>query len=271
MATFEELLKSIVTGDLELVSSDFLDEMIENIGSTDPILRDKLIYTAFWTLISKDHLDKHQLEYILNKLLANQSLVMNIEQPTSDFVFTRSFTSLVYAAVLEYDASKQVINADIVRKVMDTTHDYMTKEKDVRGYVEHKGWAHAAAHGADLLDSLIKHPIATEEDARKVLQHIARFMTIARGYQDNEEERLSYAFVTLTKHHLQESEITNWLLELHQLLVDKQANANGALQPYYAQLAFKNFLKSTYFLLEKKALQESLKETIKHLVVKILY
>ena len=57
----------------------------------------------------------------------------------------------------------------------------------------------------------------------KILHHIARFITIANGYQDDEEERLSYAFVTLTKYHLQESEITNWLLELHQLLVDKQA------------------------------------------------
>ncbi|SES00899.1 DUF2785 domain-containing protein [Psychrobacillus sp. OK032] len=271
MTNFEEILKSIVIGDLELVSSDLLDEMIENIGSTDPILRDKLIYSAFWTLIFKEHLTKHQLEYILNKLLENKLLVMNIELPTSDFVFTRSFTSLVYAAILEYDARKQIVNADIVRKVMDTTHEYMTKENDLRGYVAHKGWAHAAAHGADLLDSLIKHPIATEDDALKVLQHIARFITIANGYQDDEEERLSYAFVTLTKYHLQESEITNWLLELQQLIVDKQAKDNGALQPYYAQLAFKNFLKSTYFLLEKAVIQPDLKETIKQLVVKLLY
>ena len=97
MTNFEERLKSIVIGDLEIVSSDFLDEMIENIGSTNPILRDKLIYTAFWKLIFKEHLDKHQLEYILNKLLENKLLLINIEQTTSDFVFTLSFTSLVYA------------------------------------------------------------------------------------------------------------------------------------------------------------------------------
>lgn len=271
MMNFEEQLKSIIVEELKLVPTNMLDEMIKNIGSTDPILRDKLIYTAFWTLISKDHLDIYQLEYILNNLLENKLLIKNIEQPSSDDVFTRSFTSLVYAAILEYDAKKQTIDVDLIRKVIDTTHEYMTKENDLRGYVENKGWAHAAAHGADLLDSLIKHPIATEEDARKVLQHIARFITIANGYQDDEEERLSYAFVTLTKHHLQESEIIDWLLELHQLLADKQANANSTLQPYYAQLAFKNFLKSTYFLLERDAIQQDLKETIKQLVIKSLY
>ncbi|GGA22524.1 DUF2785 domain-containing protein [Psychrobacillus lasiicapitis] len=271
MTKFEDILKCIIVDDLKLVSLDILDDMIENIGSTDPILRDKLIYTAFGTLIIKDHLNKQQLEYILKKLLENELLVKNIEQSSSDFVFTRSFTSLVYAAILEYDSSKQVVDEDLVRKVIDTTHDYMTRENDLRGHVARKGWAHAVAHGADLLDSVIKHPLATEHDARKVLQHIARFITIANGYQDDEEERLSYSFVTLTKHQLQETEITNWLLELHQFLVYKEAKADGALQPYYANLAFKNFLKSTYFLLEKEAIQKDLKETIKQLVLKLLY
>ena len=48
-------------------------------------------------------------------------------------------------AILEYDAKKQIVNADIVRKVIDTTHEYMTKENDLRGYVAHKGRAHAAS------------------------------------------------------------------------------------------------------------------------------
>ncbi|WP_144510261.1 DUF2785 domain-containing protein [Bacillus sp. FJAT-22090] len=272
MTNLTEKLKSIIAEDIEHVSTVTLDEMIENIGSTDPVLRDTLIYTTFCTFIFKDHLNGHQLEYILNKLLENKLLLTNIENPMSDSVFTRSFTSLVYAEILEYDASKQIVDTNIVRKVMDTTHEYMTKEVDLRGYVANKGWAHAAAHGADLLDSLIKHPLATKDDALKVLQHIARFLTIANGYQDDEEERLAYAFVTLTKQHqLQESEIIHWLIELQQLIAEKQTNANGELQPYYAQLAFKNFLKSAYFLLEKNAIQKDLKETIKRLVVNFLY
>lgn len=271
MTNFKEVLESIIRGELKVVTTEVLDEMIENIGSTDPILRDKLIYTAFWTLIFKDHLDKQQLEYILNKLLTNKSLVMHIYESKSDFVFTRSFTSLVYAATLEYDASKLIIDVDLVRSVMDATHDYMTKEEDLRGYIEHKGWAHAAAHGADLLDSLIKHPVATEEDARKVLQHITRFLTIARGYQDNEEERLAYAFTTLTKHHLSEEILIKWLIQLEKSLADRKANAsNGELQAYYAQLAFKNFLKSSYFFLEKEAIHKNLQESIKRLIVGLI-
>jgi predicted nucleic-acid-binding protein len=271
MSNFKDILQSIISGDLKIVSSEVLNEMIENIGSTDPILRDKLIYSAFWTLVTGDHLSEEQLEYIINTLLENNLLKLDLNTAMSDSVFTRSFTTLFYAAILEYDSTKQIISKDLVRKVIDATHEYMGKESDLRGYVEKKGWAHAAAHGADLLDSIIKHPNATEDDAVKILHHIERFLTIAHGYQDDEEERLARAFVTLTKYHLSEDFIVSWLKQVELSLADNRAASNGELQPYYAQLAFKNFLKSSYFLLEKEAIQNRVKETIKRLVVQMIY
>lgn len=271
MTNLKDILQRIISGDWKMVSTEVLDEMIENIGSTDPILRDKLIYSAFYTLVTEDFLDQQQMEYIINKLLENKSVVLDIDKPISDSVFTRSFTTLVYALVVEYDSTKQIISKDLVRKVIDATLEYMGKESDLRGFVEKKGWAHAAAHGADLLDSIIKHPNATEDDAVKILQHIARFLTIPHGYQDDEEERLARAFVTLTKHHLSEDFIVAWLIQLEQSLSETYANSKGELQPYYAKLAFKNFLKSSYFLLEKEAISNNLKETIKRLVVHMIY
>ncbi|TQR20385.1 DUF2785 domain-containing protein [Psychrobacillus vulpis] len=271
MENFKEKLHSIITGEVKLVSEEFLDEMIENIGSIDPVLRDKLIYRAFSKLIFNNSLNNFQLEYILKKLLDNRLVMLNIEKPTTDSVFTRSFTVLVFAAVLEYDATNHIVDSNIVRNVIDATHNYMEKETDLRGYVEHKGWAHATAHGADLLDSIIKHPVANEEDALKVLQHVSRFLTIANGYQDDEEERLARAFVTLTKHHLNEDSINEWLLQLEQSLSERYTNANGELQPYYAKLAFKNFLKSSYFLLVKEDIQPFLQNKIQQLTIQQIY
>ncbi|MFF2753235.1 DUF2785 domain-containing protein [Psychrobacillus sp. NPDC058041] len=271
MTNFKDILQSIISCELKMVSTEVLDEMIENIGSTDPILRDKLIYTAFYTLVTEDFLDQQQMVFILNKLLENKSVVLDIDNPLTDSVFTRSFTTLVYALIVEHDSTKQIISKDLVREVIEATHEYMGKESDLRGYVDKRGWAHAAAHGADLLDSIMKHPTATEDDALKILQHIARFLTIANGYQDDEEERLARAFVTLTKYHLNEDLIVTWLEQLKQSLADNYAASNGELQPYYAQLAFKNFLKSSYFLLEKEAIQNGMKETIKRLVVQMIY
>ncbi len=271
MENLKITLTNVISGEVTQVSRGILDEMIKNIGTTDPVVRDQLIYCAFCKLIFEDRFEKRQLEYILHSLLNNRFLHLDIETSTTDSVFTRSFTTLIFAAILEYDGTKQILDEDIILQVTTTSHDYMMREKDLRGYVQEKGWAHAAAHGADLLESLIKHPLATELDARKVLQHIARFLTIAEGYQDDEEERLARAFVALTSHHLSEEIISKWLYSLDHSLREKLATAKGELQPYYSQLAFKNFLKSAFFLFEKQDDRKPLQQTIKQIVCDLIH
>ena len=260
---------SIISGEVRQVSIEILDEMIENIGSTDSVLRDQLIFSAFCTLIFGGHLDKREMEYILKILLENQLLQLDIEKTETDAVFTRSFTSLVYAALLEYDATKQVIDEQLIRQVIDASHDHLGRELDLRGYVVNKGWAHAVAHGSDLLDSIAKHPVSNSEDALLILENIARLITIAEGYKDEEEERLSRAFIALATHHLTEEILNEWILRLEQSLWATKITDNSDLKPYYAQLAFKNFLKSTYFLMEKENHHVKLKDEIKQLVVKL--
>ncbi len=271
MPNLTTILTNIISREVTHVSMAILDEMIENIGTTDPVLRDHLIYRAFCILIFEDRLEKKQLEYILKSLLNNRSLFLDINLLMTDAVFTRSFTALIYAAILEYDSTKQILNKDVIRQVINASHDYMIEEQDLRGYVQEKGWAHAAAHGADLLESIIKNPSATELDARKVLQHIARFLTIAEGYQDDEEERLARSFVTLSSHHLTDEIISDWIYSLDRTLREKLATVNGELQPYYAQLAFKNFLKSAFFLIEKQLDRKSLQKTIKQVVCDLIH
>ena len=271
MENLKTALTNVISGEVTQVSMGIIDEMIKNIGTTDPEVRDHLIYSAFSKLIFEDRFEKKQLEFILHSLLNNRSLLFDIEHSTTDSVFTRSFTSLIFAAILEYDSTKHILDKDIILQVITTSHDYMMKEQDLRGYVQEKGWAHAAAHGADLLESLIKHPLATELDAQKVLQHIARFLTIAEGYQDDEEERLARAFVALACHHLTDEIISDWLNSLNRSLREKSATAHGELQPYYAQLAFKNFLKSAFFLFEKQDDKIPLQRTIKQIVCDLIH
>lgn len=271
MINFSDTLQQIKDKKIKVVSQEVIDRMIANIGSTDPILRDKLIYSAFWTLVNDEVLNKVQIEYVLNELLNKQLLTLDIEKPSSDSVFTRSFTSLFYAAILWADREKQLIDANIIRKVMDVSHEYMKKEKDLRGHDEDKGWAHAAAHGADLLNAIAMHPLAREDDAAKILEHIARFMTIAEGYRDDEEERLARAFVTVAKYHLTEDAIMAWALKLEQSLNERKGSNPDELQPYYAQLAYKNFLKSSYFLLEKLNESKSLKDGIQKIILRMMY
>jgi len=268
---FIDTLQQIKDKKVKTVPQEVIDQMIANIGSTNPILRDKMIYSAFWTLVNEEVLTKLQYEYVLNELLKKQLLTLDIEKPMSDAVFTRSFTSLFYAVILWSDGKKQVVAENLIRRVIDTSHEYMEKEQDLRGHDEMKGWAHAAAHGADLLNAIAMHPLATEDDAKKILQHIARFVSIAEGYRDDEEERLARAFVTVAKNHLTEDTIMAWSLELEQTLNERKDNTPDELQPYYAQLAYKNFLKSSYFLLERLNESKDLKDSIQKIILRMMY
>lgn len=270
MSTYINDLKRIISGESLEMSNEFLDKMIENIGSVDPVLRDELNYSAFWKLINNEHLTKQQIEYILTNLLNKELLMVDIDNPLSDAVFTRSFTVLFFAAILHIDVSKKIVDEDLVRRTTDASLQYLMKEKDLRGFVEKKGWAHAVAHGADLLASIAKHPFSTEEDALKILTNINQIFSIATGFKDDEEERIARSFVTLSQHHLTESQLSAWLIEQAQTLKELKNDSNK-LQSYYALLAFKNFLKSVYFLLERENIHESMQDTIKKLVNEIMY
>ena len=115
------------------------------------------------------------------------------------------------------------------------------------------------------------HPLAIEADATKILEHIARFMTIAEGYGDDEEERLARAFVTVANRHLTQDIIMAWALELEQSLNERKSSNPNELQPYYAQLAYKNFLKSSYFLLERLNGIKNLKDGIQKIILRMIY
>ena len=47
---------------------------------------------------------------------------------------------------------------DLVQHTVNKVIHYMMEEKDTRGFIEGKGWAHAVAHGVDALDALTKDP-----------------------------------------------------------------------------------------------------------------
>ena len=51
-----------------------IHNMIEHIGSTDPELRDKLIYTSFFYLIQRDILNHRQMTYLMETCLDDKHL-----------------------------------------------------------------------------------------------------------------------------------------------------------------------------------------------------
>lgn len=229
-----------------------IDRMLENIGSTDPELRDTLIYSTFHKLISGGYLQPHQMEYILKTCLDRQHLFFNIGEKETDSVFTRSFSSLVIALVLDQDARNRFLPEPYIKESLDNTISYLEKEVDTRGYVEEKGWAHSIAHGADLLTVTINHPLFEEEYIKPCLLVIKKCLLKGTVYVDDEDERLLFAVEALIEKGIEEFHFIKWIDDVVDSL-DAFFKEEGYSVRYYRQRTnTMNFFKSLYFRLQIK-------------------
>ncbi|WP_220349848.1 DUF2785 domain-containing protein [Virgibacillus dokdonensis] len=144
MGTYLHRMQDFLNIDTYHFSDDQLDslleEMLENIGHTDPEIRDDLIFNSFVKLILKDYVTKEQTIYILQKCMSEQYLFFNIEDKTiGDSVFTRSFSALVIATILYKDATTRNLSSELVLYAIHVGIEYLLLEQDYRGYVEEKG------------------------------------------------------------------------------------------------------------------------------------
>jgi hypothetical protein len=226
-----------------------IKDMIENIGSTDSELRDKLIYTSFYHLINKNYLDHQQMEYLLQTCLDQNHLFLCIGSKTDDSVFTRAFSSLVVALVLGKDRIERFLSEDTVKKTIESSMKYLLEEEDTRGYVEEKGWAHSIAHGADLLDEVVKHPLFNMSLATECMDTIRRCILIETAYVDDEDERLISSIISLLEKGMNENLLKDLVTDLSDEVTEIRAS-NGFSPTFFRKNTNLNqFLKSLYFRL----------------------
>ncbi len=85
-------------------------------------------------------------------------LTAGVGENGTDCVFRRSFSVLVLAECLERDNVQHLLPSAKVFDWGDRIASWYLREKDTRGYVPGKGWAHAIAHGADAIGVLGQSP-----------------------------------------------------------------------------------------------------------------
>lgn len=260
-------LQSLEDMSEEQIVNQNLDELIHHmliqIGSTDPELRDKLIYSTFVKLINGNYLNDQQLQHIIETCLDHQHLYYHLGELSSDSVFTRSFSSLVIAAIIGKDKDAKLLPTDVYLRAFASSHTYLRQENDTRGYVEGKGWAHSIAHGADLLVSAVEHPYYQRESFKDFLVTIQSCLFKGIVYTDNEDERLIYVIESLVEKEMPEIELEKWVINLFnelEVLFEKEAYS---LNFYRTKTNVKNFVKSLYFRLGYQDICENARRTIK--------
>ncbi|WP_339145989.1 MULTISPECIES: DUF2785 domain-containing protein [unclassified Sutcliffiella] len=226
-----------------------LESMMSHIGSADPVLRDHLISSNFAKLIGDRIIPQREMASLLDRCLNQDHLFFKIGEINTDSVFTRSFSSLVVALILNVDRKTSFIDNNKIQEITEKIITYLHEEKDTRGYVEEKGWAHSIAHGADMLAALVKHHHFHMESLPKVLKAIQVCLLKGTVFKEEEDERLIFVVEALLGRGMEQHALKSWLNNLT-LTMEREMTEHGqTLLNYQNKITMTNFMKSLYFRL----------------------
>lgn len=201
--------------------NELIEFMLKNIGNTDAYLRDNLIYRGFCELILNEQFTDKQLIAILKTCLDDEHLYLNItHNDPSDDVFTRSFSALVITLILGKDREKRSLPEELIVEAIHRSIQYLFLEKDYRGFNNTKGWAHAVAHGSDLLAEAIRHPLIMDSQLLySALQSLKSCLHTEYALIDEEEERMLPVIDALLDKGMTDEQLLAWIKELHYIEV----------------------------------------------------
>jgi hypothetical protein len=194
-------------------AAGLLPELEAYLGSPDPVRRDAIAFDvlAAW-IVADRRLGPDQLRPLAIRLTGN--LAGPLDRP--DGVYLRSFSALVLSLIARRDRSEPFLDDAARRAILIAARDYANRETDLRGHTGERGWAHAAAHTADLLGELAKHPALTAEDRGIILDAVAGFVVRRHGMILNhgEDDRLAQPVLEAARAGLATERVTGWLATL---------------------------------------------------------
>ncbi|CAN5408975.1 DUF2785 domain-containing protein [soil metagenome] len=231
--------------------AELTEELTQMLGSTDPSVRDGLAYPTLATWVERGVYDD-LLPGLGDGMVAG--LKVGLGEPEGDDVFRRCFSVLILAECIARDNGRPLVLGGKVLQWGDAIATWLLRERDTRGYVPGKGWAHAVAHGADGLAVLAASPHLSTAELTVVLDVIAdRRITFAdRFYTNCEPDRLAQAtMAVLRRNSVPMSVLEPWINRLaagatHRGIDDgtdphtATGNAQAFLRGLYLQLALGN-------------------------------
>ena len=227
-------------------------ELLAGLGSTDPQIRDNLVYDIFSEWIWREGFFTADTLREVGHHTA-RSLSVGLGETNTDSIFLRSFSALILGKVIEADNLRRFLSREEVHHWLGASLAYVTAERDLRGYVPVKGWAHAAAHMADLMMYFALNHHVGEVELKRILEAVACRVTLPSDLTLRylEDERLAFAtVVALQRNILDESFTSGWIEGMAQTWPDrgwvsicKEPDRNNAYQNA------RSYLRSLYFQL----------------------
>ncbi|OCS90466.1 DUF2785 domain-containing protein [Caryophanon latum] len=245
-----------------------LEDMLMNIGSPDEMLRDQAIYSLFMELLVSNQLLKDTMEQLVCKLATDDYLFYGIGTHMDDSVFTRSYAALWLAGLLRIDMMQSYLSEEAKEQLYNKATQFLQREKDVRGYVDGKGWANAISHIADLLALMIRHDYFEVKYGVPILQGVQSVFWKGQVLVDDEEERLVEIASALIEVDFPEEVMVEWVEQVFDQL-QLYLMQRGYTRDYFtARTMTLHFMKTLYFALKYKQKYPQLLSTVAHFIAK---
>jgi hypothetical protein len=228
---------------------DLVDELLSLVASADPELRDVIGYETYGNWLKLEIIPPDLMRSCISRLTGN--LEHGIGERDTDTVFLRSFSALLLAETVHHDNKVPALEKDEALDILERSLVYVKHERDPRGYVNGKGWAHALAHTADLLYTLASHSATERAELEQILYAITAKLAKPTDwvYRHGEDDRLMQAAAGVARRNLlDESTYRRWLASC------LEPSWKGSYEDPAQNNAFfntRNFLRSFHLFLQE--------------------
>ena len=189
-------------------------ELTAMLGDPDPANRDGIAYPTLATWVAAGVYDE-LLRGLGDGMAAG--LQVGIGEDGTDSVFRRSFSVLVLTECIRRDHTEHLLHADTLLSWGDRVASWLIRERDLRGYVPGKGWAHALAHGADALAALAEADAVGRLELTVLLDVLADRLLLPTEYHlvDGEPDRMALASMQVLRRNVLGLDVLEpWLARL---------------------------------------------------------
>lgn len=210
---------------------DLTTDLVRMLGDPDPDVRDGLAYPVLITWIG---------EGVYDDLLTGfgdgiaEGLFTGLGEDGTDSVLRRSFSASLLAETVKRDHVARVVHSDAIFRWGDRAASWLVRERDLRGYVDGRGWAHAIAHGADLMAALARSQHFTKLELTVLLDVVADRLLTPTAYRfvHGEDDRLAFAVMTVLHRNLITIELLEpWIERLAAALVRPERDEGELTAP----------------------------------------
>lgn len=176
-------------------------ELTRMLGDPDPALRDGTAYPALTTWIERGVYD--DLLPGLGDGMA-LGLLAGLGERDTDTIFRRSFSALVLGECIARDNARPLLPGGKILEWGDRLSTWLLRERDLRGFVRGKGWAHAVSHGADALAILARSPHLATPELTVLLDVVADrlLLPVDRLFSSGEPDRLAFATMSVLRRNV---------------------------------------------------------------------